>query len=333
MLVRVYGVESGEDHRLDLFESGQRLDSRIIFFGNGVADFCVGDVLDIGNQEADFAGAQFVDLDRLGRQHAERFHVEHASIPHQANLLSFAKCALEHARQHDHAAIGIEPGVENQRLEPLFGSPLGGGTRLTMASSTSGTPWPVLALISTASVASRPTAPSIISLVRGMSALGRSILLMTGNNFEAVIDGEISIRQSLCFDALRGVHDQQCAFARGERARDFVRKIDVAGRVDQIELVSLTILRLIHHAHRVGLDGDAALALQVHGVEHLGLHLAGGERSRQLQQAVGQRGFPMVNVRNNGKIAEKSGVHSCRGQCLILTGVADMLQQLDEDSP
>jgi len=57
---------------------------------------------------------------------------------------------------------------------------LGAGSRFTIASSTSGTPCPVLALTSNASEASSPTACSIISLARGMSALGRSILLITG---------------------------------------------------------------------------------------------------------------------------------------------------------
>ena len=60
------------------------------------------------------------------------------------------------------------------------GVPLGGGRRFTMASRTSGTPCPVFALTSNACEASRPTAFSIISLARGTSALGRSILLMTG---------------------------------------------------------------------------------------------------------------------------------------------------------
>ena len=52
--------------------------------------------------------------------------------------------------------------------------------RLTIASSTSGTPCPVFALMASEFEASSPTAPSIISLVRSMSALGKSILLMTG---------------------------------------------------------------------------------------------------------------------------------------------------------
>ncbi len=83
----------------------------------------------------------------------------------------------------------------------------------------------------------------------------------------------------------------------------------MAGGVDQVELVRMAVLRGVHHADGVSLDGDAALALQVHGVEHLGLHLARSQRSGQLQQAVRQRGFAVVDVRDDGKIAEESGVH------------------------
>ena len=43
----------------------------LVVVGDGVADFGVGDILDVGDEEADFAGAQLVDLDRLGRENAE----------------------------------------------------------------------------------------------------------------------------------------------------------------------------------------------------------------------------------------------------------------------
>ena len=124
-----------------------------------------------------------------------------------------------------------------------------------------------------------------------------------------MIDGEIGVGERLGFDSLRGVDDQQRAFAGGEGTRDFVGEIDVAGSVDQVELVSLAVLRGVGHADGVGLDGDAAFALQVHGVEHLGLHFARGERSGQLQQAVGQRGFAVVDVRDDREIADEGGVH------------------------
>ena len=60
-------------------------------------------------------------------------------------------------------------------------------------------------------------------------------LVDDGDDLEVVLDREIRVGQRLRFDALRGVDQQQRAFARGQRARDLVREIDVPGRVDQIE--------------------------------------------------------------------------------------------------
>ena len=120
VFVRVHGVEPGKNHGLDFFKAGQRLDGGIGLIGDGVADFCVGHVLDVGDQEADFAGPQFFHFHRLGSQDAEGFHFEHASIPHQADFLSLADGPFEDPGQHDHAAVRIEPGVENQRLQPVI---------------------------------------------------------------------------------------------------------------------------------------------------------------------------------------------------------------------
>ena len=41
-----------------------------------------------------------------------------------------------------------------------------------------------------------------------------------------------------------------------------------------MQLVGLAVARLVEHAHRLGLDGDPPLALEVHGVQELGAHLA-----------------------------------------------------------
>src|SRR5579872_7000778 len=70
----------------------------------------------------------------------------------------------------------------------------------------------------------------------------------------------------------------------------------------------------------MGLDGDAALPLEVHGVKHLGLHFARRERPGELQQAVRQRGFAVVNVRDDGEIADTSAVDRGGGNYSILAG-------------
>src|SRR6185503_12820145 len=66
---------------------------------------------------------------------------------------------------------------------------------------------------------------------------------------------------------------------------------------------------------RVRLDRDATLLLQIHRVEKLGRHVAGGDGAGPMQQPVGERGFPVVNVGDDAEISYVRRVHlkSCRG--------------------
>ena len=59
----------------------------------------------------------------------------------------------------------------------------------------------------------------------------------------------------------------------------------------------------------MGLDGDAAFALEVHVVQKLCLHVAVGDGAGQLQNAVGERRFAVVDVGDDRKIADVLGVH------------------------
>src|SRR5579863_6013589 len=113
VLVGIHGVESREDHGLDVFESGQRFDGRIRVIGDGVADLGVGNVLDVGDNESDFSRDELVDLHRLGRQHAESLRVEGSSVPHEADSLTLAQGSLKDAGEDDDAAVGVEPRVEH----------------------------------------------------------------------------------------------------------------------------------------------------------------------------------------------------------------------------
>ncbi len=128
-------------------------------------------------------------------------------------------------------------------------------------------------------------------------------------------DGEIVARcqervgDGLRLDSLARVDDEQRAFAGGKRARHFVGEIHVAGRVDEVEAVLVAVFRGVVQANALGLDGDAALALEVHRVEHLRLHFALAERAGKLQQAVGKRGLTVVDVRDDAEIADVLGIH------------------------
>ena len=78
----------------------------------------------------------------------------------------------------------------------------------------------------------------------------------------------------------------------------------MAGRVDQVEDVVLPVLGRVVQPDGLRLDGDAALALEVHRVEHLLVHLARVEPAGHLDQAVGQRGLPVVDVRDDREVAD-----------------------------
>ena len=64
---------------------------------------------------------------------------------------------------------------------------------------------------------------------------GQIDLVDHGNDGEVVARSEKRVRNGLRLNALARVDHQQRALARGKRARNFVGKIDVPRRVDQIQ--------------------------------------------------------------------------------------------------
>ena len=62
-------------------------------------------------------------------------------------------------------------------------------------------------------------------------------------------------------------------------------------------------IALVLHLDSVALDGDAALFLQVHVVQHLVLHVFLVHRAGHLQHTVRQGALPVVNMGNNTKVA------------------------------
>ncbi len=76
------------------------------------------------------------------------------------------------------------------------------------------------------------------------------------------------------------------------------------GRIDQVQLVELAVARLVAQCGGLRLDGNPAFALEVHGVEHLFLHLAIGKTPAKLNETIRKSGFAVINMGNDGKIAD-----------------------------
>ena len=130
-----------------------------------------------------------------------------------------------------------------------------------------------------------------------------------GHDLEVVLEREVDVRQCLRLHALCRVDNEERALARGKAARDLVVEVDVSRRVDEVQFVQFPVLAAIVEPHGLCLDGDAALALEIHAVEHLRLHLALTECPRVLDEAVGNGGFSMVDVGDDGKIADMLLLH------------------------
>ena len=85
----------------------------------------------------------------------------------------------------------------------------------------------------------------------------------------------------------------------------------MAGRIHEIELIGLAILGGVVEAHGLRLDGDAALLLDVHVIKDLLGHLAIGQPPAELNQPVRQRRLAMVDMGDDGKVADLGKVGHC----------------------
>ena len=106
----------------------------------------------------------------------------------------------------------------------------------------------------------------------------------------------------------------------------------MAGRVDEVEDVVLAILGAVIQAHGLGLDGDAALALDVHRIEHLLLHVAQLEPAGLLDQAVGKRRLAVVDMGDDGEIADV-GEGRCHSRACSRGDVQGQARRFGKRSP
>ncbi len=217
---------------------------------------------------------------------------------------SLAKGPVDDPDVGDHAAVLVELGVEDQRARRCVELALGRGhlrnDRLQQLGHT------LAGLGGDADHALRVDADQLGDLPgHALGLRAREVdLVHRGDQLEARVDGQVGVRDGLGLDPLRGVHEQQRPVARGQRARHLVREVHVARRVDQVQPVELAVARLVLHAHGLGLDRDAPLALQLHRVEQLRAMVARVDRPRDLEDPVGERGLPVIDVGDDREVAD-----------------------------
>ena len=304
VLAAVLGVNAAVDHGLGGPVAGQRLGGGVFGVGDGVAHLGVLDIFDGGGEIAHLTGLEGVR--RLVAQGLEISALQNgilASGGHHAHRLPPADGALLDAEQHHHAYIGVVLTVEDQSLEGGVGVAVGGGDivhhvlqhRLHVQAQLGGNFRRVHG----------GQADDVLHLLLGLHGVGggQVDLVEYRQNLQVVLHGKIGVGQSLGLHPLGGVHHQHRPLAGGQGPGHLIVEVHMARGVDEVQGVDLAVLGLVEQVHGPGLDGDAPLPLQVHVVQNLVLHLPLRHGVAQLQQPVRQRGLAMVDVGDDGKIA------------------------------
>ena len=221
---------------------------------------------------------------------------------HEADGLAGAQRALEDPAQHDDAAVRVVLGVEDERLQRGFRVALRRGELRDDAFEKVVDPG--AGLRRAVDRLEGIEAEIGIDLLRHAVDVrrGQVDLVDHRQDLEVVLEREIEVGDGLRLDPLRGIDEQQRAFAGHQRAAHLVREVDVAGRVDQVEPIALAVRRVVEQRDRVALDRDAPLALDVHGVEQLITELAISDRTAALDQAVGEGRLAMIDVRDDAEV-------------------------------
>ena len=122
-------------------------------------------------------------------------------------------------------------------------------------------------------------------------------------DLERLADHELGLRHR----PFGGVDEHNRAVDHRENAFDLAAEIRMAGRVDDIDAHVLP-----HHRRRLGENGDAALALEVVRIhDPFGDALIVAERARLLQEPVDEGRLAVVDVGDDGDIAELHGKRLC----------------------
>ncbi len=301
-------VETCEHLGFDFLEARQRraggaqVVGQLLFQRDGVTHLGGLQLLDAGNDVAHLSGLEHIARLIGGREHAQAVGFIGRAGGHHLEALVLLELAIDHAHQHHDAHIGVKPAVHDHRAQGRLGLALGwrhlghhGFQNFFNAHAGLGRAGNRVAGIN---------ADHIFDLGLGIVrvCIGQIHLVEHREHFHAQVQRGVAIGHRLGFNALRRIDYQQRTFAGRQRTRDFIGEVHVAGGVDQVQVVDLAVLGLVVQGRRLRLDGDTALFLDVHRVQHLCLHVALGQASAILDQAVRQGRLAMVNMGNDGKI-------------------------------
>jgi hypothetical protein len=243
---------------------------------------------------------------------------------HHLDLVACGDPAVDHADVGDDAAVDVVDRVEDHRPGRAVG---GAGRRGDLIDD-------AVEQFGHADTGLAADPQDVVGLAADDVGDLRGVLLRLGgrqvdlvehrDDREVVLQREVQVGERLRLDALGGVDEQDRALAGGQRAGHLVGEVHVAGGVDHVEHVLGAGVRTRARGPRepdvLRLDGDPALALDVHAVEVLGTHVAALDDAGDLQHPVGQRRLAVVDVGDDAEVPDEGriGVGGSRHSAAIV---------------
>ncbi len=299
--------QTGVHLRLDLLEARQRrrfLGKLLVH--DGVAHRRAMDVLDTGHHEADIAGFEDVGVGGFRIEDAHLVGKPGLAGGLDHNPVALAQGSFHHSHERHHPEIVVEPGVDDQGLQRRATIALGGRNFADQ----------VLQHILHAQACLGAATYRILRLnaddvldFRGdplRLRLRQVHLVEDRHHLEPLLDRGVAVGHGLGFHALAGINHQQGPFAGVQGARHLVGKVHVSRGIDEVQLVGFTVPGLVVERDTLGLDGNPALPLQVHGVEDLFGHFTVAQAAADLDKTIRQGGLAVINVGDDGKVTDSA---------------------------
>ncbi len=316
IVIRIFNrIQAAVHHRRSLAVAWQCLRRGVLRISYSVAHACILNVLDAGSKKAYLALLQLVHVHNTWLKVAHLGDIKFRTCCHHADLHALAQAPLHNAHVQHYALIGIKLRVKHQRLQRCGGISCrcrhARHNRLQHILNTQ-------AGLGTAKHCVRSIyTDNVFNFFFNVVRVGAWQVNFVDNrdNLQIVVQRQVHVRQGLRLNALGRVNHQQRTLARSQCTRHLIGKIDMAGSINKVEHILLTVACLVDAAHGLRLNGDATLALQIHGVQNLVLHLALSKGSCIFNQSVCQGRLAMIYMGDNRKVTD---VILCNHKILVL---------------
>ena len=260
-------------------------------------------ILNAATEIAHFAGIQLRTFRHFRRKVAHVINDVIFTGRLHADLITFPDRAILDADQRYDTKIWVEPGINDQCLQRRIRITLGGRN---ISYQIFQNVFNVQATLGgTAHCVGRIDADNIFNFLSDSVwvRLWKVHFVQYRTNFQPLFNRGVAVSNRLSFNALRGINDQKSAFTRRQRTTHLIAEIHVSRSINKVQLIRFTVTCGVVQGDALGLDGDATFALDVHGVQNLRLHFAIGEAAAYLNKAVRQSRFAVVDVGNDGEVA------------------------------